>query len=49
MKYKNLETGFIFESKSEISAEGWVKLDPQPTKKVEESEEKPKRKRTVKK
>lgn len=48
MKYRNEKTGFVFETTAEVVAEGWVKLDPQPTT-AEVKEEKPKRKRTVKK
>lgn len=42
MKYKNLKTGFIFETPCEVKAEGWVKLDPQPK---EEKPTKTKRKK----
>lgn len=31
MKYQNTKTGFVFETKSEVKAEGWVLLDPRPT------------------
>lgn len=47
MTYKNTTTGFVFSSPCEIKAEGWVKLDPQPTIK-EEKEIKPVKKRTRK-
>lgn len=43
MKYKNVNTGFTFESKSEIKGEGWVKLDPLPEEIKEETKEKPKK------
>lgn len=42
MKYRNENTGFILETDSIVMAEGWVKLDPQPTTE-EVKEEKPKR------
>lgn len=41
MTYKNTKTGFVFNSPCEIKAEGWVKLDPQPT--IDEKPVKPKR------
>lgn len=40
MTYKNVKTGFIFETSCEIKAEDWVKLDSQPTI-SEKEEEKP--------
>lgn len=30
MWYQNIKTGFVFESKTEITGEDWVKLNPQP-------------------
>lgn len=41
MTYKNTKTGFVFNSPCEIKAEGWVKLDPQPTITEEKEEKKP--------
>lgn len=47
MKYKNIKTGFVFESKTEIKGEDWVILDPQPSLKAsEKTEPKKKTKRT---
>lgn len=31
MTYRNKATGFVFSTDCEIKAEGWEKLDPQPT------------------
>lgn len=46
MKYRNVKTGFVFETSCEIKGEGWVKLDPQPT--ISKGvEEKPKTTKTV--
>lgn len=47
MKYQNIKTGFVFEAKTEIKGEDWVKLDPQPTLKASaKTEPKKKTKRT---
>ena len=49
MKYKNIKTGFVFDSQCEIKAEGWVKLDPQPVITEEKKADKPVRTRRTKK
>ena len=49
MKYKNLKTGFVFETACEIHGEGWVKLDPQPITKGVEEKPKTTTKKTVSK
>ena len=42
MTYKNIKTGFVFDSPCEINAEGWVKLDPPVIeKKKDDKAEKP--------
>lgn len=46
MRYQNTKTGFVFESKSKVSAEGWVLLDSQPEI-VDKNEEPAKTKKTT--
>lgn len=43
MTYRNKATGFVFSTPCEIKAEGWEKLDPQPTISEEKKELKPKK------
>ena len=50
MVYKNVKTGFMFESQCEVVGADWVKIESAPIISVEKKEEqKPKKKRTVKK
>lgn len=47
MKYKNIKTGFVFESNTEVKGEDWVELSPLPSV-YEENEPKPAPKRRKK-
>lgn len=51
MKYRNINTGFVFESDTECKGEGWERLSPPPkVAPVQQpaEEDKPKPKRTKK-
>lgn len=48
MKYRNIKTGFVFDSPCEIKAEGWEKLIPSVSVSKEKETKKPAKIKKVK-